>query len=214
MNKKYIDFVPNQKKSSPKETVIVEETFTSVFLSSPEPIAEKIFEEVAEEAPKPQDRAQYGVIESYSPLDAKRPVFKKDVKVEKRPLSTPAKPRYAQDFEVLKAAKAENLKKKPLNLAKDKKSVPETAKKPTLSSSADFSTPKNPFINTKVEKRPLSKNVYKPTAAKDQAEEKSTPVRIVEDKKKSSKLSTVVGIILTIIIGAIVGTVAFLLIQK
>ena len=62
-------------------------------------------------------------------------------------------------------------------------------------------------------KRPLSKHVYtkKIEPAK---EEKHGPVKIIEKPKKDSKIGLVITIILTIILGAAAGTVAFLLLPK
>lgn len=71
------------------------------------------------------------------------------------------------------------------------------------------------FVNTnKIEKRPLSRNVYakKPMVALKETPEK--PVRIIDKPDKDSKAGLVVAIILTIILGAAAGTVAFLLLPK
>lgn len=80
---------------------------------------------------------------------------------------------------------------------------------------AKFQTPtKSPFINTAtVAKRPLSKNVYEkpePTPVK----ESTKPVTIITKPEKDSRAGLVVTIILTIIFGAAVGTVAFLLLPR
>lgn len=72
------------------------------------------------------------------------------------------------------------------------------------------------FINTeKVEKRPLSKNVYKPRKiVVTPKEEPKGTVTIIEKPEKDSKMGLVVTIIITIILGAAAGTVAFLLLPK
>lgn len=73
---------------------------------------------------------------------------------------------------------------------------------------------KNPFVNTeKVEKRPLSGSVgrKKVIVAK---EEPSEAVTIITKEKKDSKISIIVAVIITIILGATAGTVAFLLLPK
>lgn len=74
--------------------------------------------------------------------------------------------------------------------------------------------PKPAFVNTeKVRKRPLSKNVYqKPVVVPK--EEPSSPVTIINKPEKDSKIGLVVTIIITIILGAAAGTVAFLLLPK
>ncbi len=80
-------------------------------------------------------------------------------------------------------------------------------------SSATFVAPRSPFINQdKVVKRPLSsRNVYQKPVAK---EEKKGPVTIITNSEKDSKVGLLVTIILTIVLGAAAGTVAFLLLPK
>ena len=77
-------------------------------------------------------------------------------------------------------------------------------------------TPVRPaFVNTeKVRKRPLSKNVYpkKPVVPKE--EKPTAPVTIIDKPEKDSKVGLIVTIIITIILGAAAGTVAFLLLPK
>lgn len=87
---------------------------------------------------------------------------------------------------------------------------------------ATYAVPKSPFINQdKVKKRPLSKNVYrkqstvKSNDVKAMSGEKGgETVTIVSKPEKDSKVGVVVAIILTIILGAVAGTVAFLLLPK
>lgn len=76
--------------------------------------------------------------------------------------------------------------------------------------------PRAHFVNTeKVAKRPLSKNVYQKKIVVVPEEEKSKgPVKIIDKPKKDSKAGLVVTIIITIILGATAGTVAFLLLPK
>ena len=82
-----------------------------------------------------------------------------------------------------------------------------------MPSGATFATPRSPFINQdKVVKRPLSsRNVYQKPVAK---EEKKGPVTIITNSEKDSKVGLLVTIILTIVLGAAAGTVAFLLLPK
>ena len=83
------------------------------------------------------------------------------------------------------------------------------------------------FINVgKVEKRPLSKNVYarktsttvtpkeKMKATSKTKEDSKKPVMIIAKPEKDSKVGLIVAVILTIILGAAAGTVAFLLLPK
>lgn len=86
--------------------------------------------------------------------------------------------------------------------------------KSAAGSRATYAVPKTPFINQgSVAKRPLSKNVYQkkvqPTKEGNQG-----PVAIISKPEKDSKAGVVVGIILTIILGAAAGTIAFLLLPK
>ena len=77
-----------------------------------------------------------------------------------------------------------------------------------------YVVPKSPFINQeKVVKRPLSKNVY-PKKAEPAKPAKNGPVTIIAKPEKEAHTSLVVTIILTIILGAAAGTVAFLLLPK
>ena len=81
-------------------------------------------------------------------------------------------------------------------------------------SSSKMEIPKNPFINTaKVAKRPLSKNVYK-KEVKTPDEKPKGPVTIISKPEKGAHVSLIVTIILTIVLGAAAGTVAFLLLPK
>ena len=74
--------------------------------------------------------------------------------------------------------------------------------------------PKPAFVNTeKVNKRPLSKNVYQKKVETPE-EKPSAPVTIINKPEKDSKVGLVVTIIIAIILGAAAGTVAFLLLPK
>ena len=136
-----------------------------------------------------------GIIEDYQPKFVK-------TEVKKRPLGGKAaeKPEVAEKKE----------EDKPEKKADEKKSA---EKKLPEKKSASLGQ-KSPFLTTaKVEKRPLSKNVYtkKPPVAK---EEPSGPVKIIAKPEKDSKVGLIIAIILTIILGTAAGTVAFLLLPK
>ena len=78
-----------------------------------------------------------------------------------------------------------------------------------------FKTPKTPFINQeKVVKRPLSKNVYQKQANKVAKTVEPKGTVIIAKPEKDAHVSIVVTIIITIILGAAAGTVAFLLLPK
>ncbi|MDO4759262.1 MAG: hypothetical protein Q4A30_00535 [Candidatus Saccharibacteria bacterium] len=76
-------------------------------------------------------------------------------------------------------------------------------------------SPKSPFINTdKVEKRPLSsarplKNVYSKDTKNSSAELPDTPTVVVASPSQGSNLSLAIAIFLTILLGAVVGFVAY-----
>ena len=79
---------------------------------------------------------------------------------------------------------------------------------------ATYKMPKSPFINQdKVAKRPLSKNAYQRKVVAPE-EKPSGLVAIIAKPEKDKKVSLVVTIIITIILGAAAGTVAFLLLPK
>ena len=82
--------------------------------------------------------------------------------------------------------------------------------------SGTFEVPKARFVNTeKVAKRPLSKNVYpRKAVVPEEPEKPSKPVTIINKPEKDSKIGMVVAIIITIILGAAAGTVAFLLLPN
>lgn len=95
------------------------------------------------------------------------------------------------------------------------KPVENSAKKSrTTVTSGMYQAPK--FVNQgQVTKRPLSptKNVYQKKAAAPKEEPKG-PVTIINKPEKQAHVGMVVTIILTIILGAAAGTVAFLLLPK
>ena len=63
-------------------------------------------------------------------------------------------------------------------------------------------------------KRPLSGNIYRKEIAAAVKEEPKGPVTIIAKPEKNSHVGVIVTIILTIILGAAAGTVAFLLLPK
>lgn len=182
---------------------------------------------VSERTLEAKDEVKFGVIEDLGPRFVK-------TEVPKRPLSGGKKAEAKEvdeKDEELKNAKAEKLvgrsaltgKKvsvgegamtrlgaKATKGKKEKKpaDTPETAE----GDSDTYKTPK--FVNTeKVKKRPLSKNVYQ-KEVKAPVEEPKGPVTIIAKPEKDSKLGMVIAVIITIILGATAGTVAFLLLPK
>ena len=204
MNKRYMDFVPVNKVAKPRPVVRapkvaeVDEIDINEMFEAREA---KLQAGVSASKKEPN----YGVIEDYQPKFVK-------AEVEKRPLSgqktakeeaREVKAKKIEKIPVMKkAVKKEDTGEEAVVAPKEEK--PETLKVPK----------KNPFVNaTKVSKRPLSKNVYqkKVVAPKEEA---TGPVTIINKPEKDSRAGLIVTIIITIILGAAAGTVAFLLLPK
>ena len=214
MKRQYIDFVPAAKRSVHKEVkqpvvqtvkvAYIEKNIVKTENVQKKPVEKPMIPQITVEEflkENNQPLPEYGVVEDYAPIKEQPPVVTpkppifKAASVEKRPLSTPRRfisKKVAQDAA---SAKAEKVSKKPAKPAKKEES---------------FQTP---FINRNVEKRPLSKTVY-PKNQPDTYEEPSTPVTIINKPEKDANVSLVVAVLLTIILGAAVGTVAFLLLPR
>ena len=95
-----------------------------------------------------------------------------------------------------------------------------TEEKPAVVATSDMNkatktTSRAPFINQdKVVKRPLSNTVSKKAPQKPASSPASGPVMVISKPEKDSKVGLVVTIIITIILGAAAGTIAFLLLPK
>ena len=205
MNKRYMDFVPvNSAHKVVREDV-------GVAKKSKSPESTTVPNKVA-------SGPQLGVIEDLQPRFVKtkvekrplsRPVPKTSLKA-KRPLSRPA-PMANPKEKVSKKTEEEQifenaLKQANLFVDNDSKKKEERPKKRTEM--------KTPFVNTeKVTKRPLSKNVYQRKVVVPK-EEPEKPIKIITTEKKDSKIGIIVAVIITIILGATAGTVAFLLLPK
>ena len=194
---------------------------------------EEIFVESERPAEAPA-KPKYGVIEDFKPRFLK-------TEVQKRPLSHQAKSEDA-DIDIAKSKKIAAkvpfaLKKKPKMVGvttSDVKVAPRDKAKPkapsddvdkildeALSEAEKVTSHEKkpirttPFVNTeKVEKRPLSRNVYTKKVVVPAEEEPSGPVTIIQKPEKDSRVGLVVAIVITIILGATAGTVAFLLLPK
>ena len=164
---------------------------------------------------------KYGVIEDYKPRFVQ-------AEVQKRPLSNRARSTASELKDVLIDAKQKKLVEKagPLALALTKAGALTRSKKEAIEAKKEakkeaklVKTPRMQFVNMdKIDKRPLSKNsknVYKKKAfIPPEEDEPSGPVTIIDKPEKDSKVGMIVAIILTIILGAAAGTVAFLLLPK
>lgn len=134
--------------------------------------------------------------------------------VEKRPLgeSKPIKKENTVTEAKSKRLVGRKAKKEEIAAKKSQSEVPR-ARVPGASR-ATYEMPKTPFINQgKVEKRPLSKSVYQ-KKVETPAVQASGPVTIITKPEKDKKVGMVITIIITIILGAAAGTVAFLLLPK
>ncbi len=131
---------------------------------------------------------------------------KANTELPKRPLGSSA---------TVSASEVKAKKVKAEGLFRKNQKPEEFAKKPaTNKASTTYKAPNSPFINqSKVEKRPLSKNVYQKKIAVPKEEPKG-PVTIISKPEKDSHVGIIVTIIMTIILGATAGTVAFLLLPK
>lgn len=235
MNKRYIDFVPVTKKganprppvkvvkkSAPKkeavkeseevEKPIVQVEKEEVNLSRDAggqdetkelPIEELFVEKTEFLTDDFGDVTQFGVIEDYHPKFVQ-------VEVKKRPLGAKpvAKPAVKPAVKTASAASGTG--------------TAVVAKKTATKKPAPAGATRANFINVgKIEKRPLSKNIYVRDASgtsapkqQEKAEASKKPVVIIAKPEKDSKVGLIVAVILTIILGAAAGTVAFLLLPK
>lgn len=191
MNKKYIDFVPGK---SAKKSAGVGSTKSVVRAKSVSGVQ------------KPAARK----------LEPKNTASKQPAAVRTRSATVrPAKATPQRSSASKSAAREAKSKKVGLRETQLGKVVP--VEKPVEKSakvSKTMAIPRTPFINqNKVEKRPLSKNVYQ-RKVEPTKEPLTGPVTIISKPEKDKHVSVVVTIIITIILGAAAGTVAFLLLPK
>ena len=201
MNRRYIDFVPPKQttKATPSRQQVAKTTkkvnaTPRVTRTNEQPTNGVNF------ATHAAPRVELGVIEDLSPKFI-------NTATPKRPLNS---------GNIIASSASNNSvskTKSTKNTDKTKANAKRTSKQ-SKSSNSEFKTPKTPFINLdKVTKRPLSKNVYhKDTTAPK--EEAKGPVTIIAKPEKDSHIGLIVTIILTIILGAAAGTVAFLRLPK
>lgn len=219
VKQRYIDFAPVKKKTAvpvrrgaPKRVVAKKPVVLKT--SAPEEVP---VEEIFEEKPRPAGVSRglkepaYGVIEDYQPKFVR-------AEVKKRPLGAGKNVSAASGRVTAKSAvrAASGATRGVSGGAFATKSAASGAKKASLA-------PANVrFLNTnKIEKRPLSgtKQIVKKAAVPEKVvtEEKKKskgPERIIAKPDKDSKAGLIIAVILTIILGAAAGTVAFLLLPK
>ncbi len=244
MKKQYMDFVPTAKRPSGTKKPVKEKTVVMpnakprvkktvakptvkkvARTSAVKPVAKSVVKPAKRPIPKPTEAVAFsgekmpklGMIEDLNPKFVK-------TDVPKRPLSSRAT--NGSHFRAEKTGIAATKAQKIGNRANTKNSVRTEVKpveksvensKKSLAAKSTYQPPKNPFINQgKVEKRPLSKNVYTKKVAipKEILKEPKGPVTIISKPEKDAPVGLIVAIILTIILGAAAGTVAFLLLPK
>lgn len=241
MNKRYIDFVP-AKKSIPKGGIAKAKSI-KVTKPAEKPLEKPVkkpvkrivrripaanplldeeieVEEIFAEREEPK-KAPKSVVKPKLTRDNQPKFVKADVK--KRPLGSKNAVKVAGAAKVgVTAAKAKTAVKgaavaKTATAAKVATSVKPAAAKPVAKRPAPLGQ-RTKFLNTdKIEKRPLSTVTArkKPVIVPKPIEEKpKAPERIISKPEKDSKAGLIIAIILTIILGAAAGTVAFLLLPK
>lgn len=230
MNRRYIDFVPSRsnqrmvkrgqeavrvthavvpkQSSAPKarrktprvETVQKRRTIVKKTTTIRAPMVSEHIETTKPPLAHPVTEPALGVVED---LGAK---FVR-TEVPKRPLSRNSADGLAE------------VKAKKIKASKTLRSTSNSVEKPVenyqkRTTEATYRPPKTPFINQeKVVKRPLSKNVYQKKIVIPEEEPKG-PVTIVSKPEKDAHIGIVVTIIITVVLGAAAGTVAFLLLPK
>ncbi|MBQ2659456.1 hypothetical protein IJF85_00555 [Candidatus Saccharibacteria bacterium] len=188
MNKKYIDFVPKQAKSK------------TVFRETPNATRMTARSKAAPEMKVPKDFADEMVKTGMAKttLAGAKPVGAGAVKEAKAKKVMAKMPTFG-----VKTKKTEVSEKVLRETVKKAEKDPKT-----------LNIPQARFVNTeKVTKRPLSKNVYQKKVVVPE-EKPHGPVTIIQKPEKDSRIGMVVTILITIILGAAAGTVAFLLLPK
>lgn len=210
MKRQYIDFVPTKSAKTPvahtSNPAVVATTHKTTKISS-------TTSSVSSTASKPpvitrsvSTTSTLGIIEDLSPRASTSQLY--------QPI---ANSRAAASKPSVKELKAQKISGKPFSRHVEspvENSVENSAKKSSASDSKrTFVPPK--FINQdKVAKRPLSKNVYRKKIVPAKEPSSKKPITIIAKPEKDAKVGLIVAIILTIILGAAAGTVAFLLLPK
>lgn len=241
MNKRYMDFVPAKKEGEANVRVarsgvaVKSRTATSSKVVAKPRAAAKprtsVSPRVVTRVASPRSVT--------TPMERKAPVMKGGANTKAPTLGVvedltahfvrtdvPKRPLNEKPSNSVKAAKAKKVKMPGIRSSKAKaaerqaKAEAEAAKvaerkvAEKKATSKTYKTPKSPFINqNKVVKRPLSGNVYRKEVVAPKEEPKG-PVTIIAKPEKEKHIGVVITIILTIILGAAAGTVAFLLLPK
>lgn len=133
--------------------------------------------------------------------------------VPKRPLSR--SPHFTTGKTGIAATKARKVGLKELKPVKSVEKPVDKSRNKKIAKTT-YQAPKTPFVNQgKVNKRPLSaKNVYPKKKIEVKADEPKGTVTIIDKPEKQAHAGMIITIVLTIILGAAAGTVAFLLLPK
>ena len=159
-----------------------------------------------------KNEPELGVIEDLNPRFVNTNVVKRPLGHDANTGSASMGQTISPKTETSKKGFGSRFKRKSEKVSKNDSVAVSKAEKPVKNDK--YVVPKSPFINQeKVVKRPLSKNVY-PKKAEPAKPAKNGPVTIIAKPEKEAHTSLVVTIILTIILGAAAGTVAFLLLPK
>lgn len=218
MKKQYMDFVPAKAQGKTKK--VATGTVKSATRKSPGTVRNttgvvrnttRVTKATPNAQPRIADKVGFAGEEKLT-LGQVEDLSAKFVKsdVPKRPLSQ--KRHFVADKTGVAVAKAQKVGLK----GEDAKGVDQVASRAKQTKKNVYQAPKTPFINQgNVKKRPLStKNVYpekKPAPTKEGAK---GPVTIITKPEKQAHAGMIIAIILTIILGAAAGTVAFLLLPK
>lgn len=211
MNRRYIDFVPKKEASSVTTApVVVMPPEASVSLK-PRQMTDiqrvrnvRATEEAEEVVVTPPEKEIPEITTVKAEKIPRIPLFRKSVEkpVEK-----------SEDFADLTGKKEARKPERKSEARPDEKTLAQ-ATKTAGDLDRKLKIPKVAFVNTeKIVKRPLSKNVYQKKIVTPE-EKPQGPVTIIAKPEKDSRVSLVVTIIITIILGAAAGTVAFLLLPK
>ena len=198
MNRKYIDFVPkNAGATRAKKSPQV------IMPSSP-----------AEKKPVVSGAKEEKIVKSTSSTKSAKDAKAKKIAMKPSALMGDGMIRSAmrRTFRSKKAAKV--AKSASIETPAQKDEVLEQTAAKAGAINQTYKVSQTRFVNTdKVVKRPLSKNVYQKKVVEPK-EVPQGPVTIIQKPEKDSKVGLVVTIIITIILGAAAGTVAFLLLPK
>ena len=192
---------------------------------------EEIFEERAQPAGvSTGGAAKFGIFEDYHPKFVR-------TEVAKRPLGKDGKPKKVAKTSAAGVAKTSaagvaksaKMSKPVAKLAANPATKPVAQKSAMISKSSSYIA--GPMITKylrtdRAEKRPLSEVSTKKAVsmhdatlkagleAKEEKKVKKSPERIISKPDKDSKAGMIIAVVLTIILGAAAGTVAFLLLPK